>query len=209
VDARSCARETAMCLSVCLREHQEDKHIQLCKYVYGYMFVPDRETEMRLFMLALALKTNRVLVVERCVHVCLCECMCVSVYVRYRCVLFICLWDRATWAPASCVSVCICLWPSLSINIYSSICVCLCVASFSLSVSLGVTDRLVGGPHASLDNNSIGAEGAKHVGAVLGKCPNLTHVRYVFRCPWADPSPPPPPLPSPPPTSLSRCACGC
>jgi hypothetical protein len=81
-----------------------------------------------------------------------------------------------------CVCVFICLWPSLSIHTYSSICVCLCVASFPLSVSLGVTDRLVGGPHASLDYNSIGAEGAKHVGAVLGECPNLTHVKYVCRC---------------------------
>jgi hypothetical protein len=48
------------------------------------------------------------------------------------------------------------------------------------------------GPHASLSYNNISAEGAKHVGAGLAQCPNLTEVKYVCRCPWADPPPPRP-----------------
>jgi hypothetical protein len=30
------------------------------------------------------------------------------------------------------------------------------------------------------------------VGAGLAQCPNLTYVKYVCRCPWADPPPPRP-----------------
>jgi hypothetical protein len=46
-----------------------------------YISVSERETEIHVYMLALALKTNRFLVVERCINVRLRECEYVSVYV--------------------------------------------------------------------------------------------------------------------------------
>jgi hypothetical protein len=55
---------------------------------------------------------------------------------------------------------------------------CVPVRRLSLCVCLCLWVRLTGwgGPHASLGDNSIGDEGAKHVGAGLAQCPNLTEI---------------------------------
>jgi hypothetical protein len=97
------------------------------------------------------------------------------------------LCDLITWALAVRMYVSALSGSSLCTRTCPCVCVCPCVASFSLYLCLCVCDLLGGGPHASLHNNNIGAEGAKHVGAGLAHCPNLTRVEHVCRCPWADP----------------------
>jgi hypothetical protein len=89
--------------------------------VHVYISVSERETEMHVFMLALALKTNRFLVEERCIYVCVCASVCVSLCMC-DCIfdfLSLCgIVPRGHW-PRVCV--CICLRPPLSIHTYSSI----------------------------------------------------------------------------------------